>query len=621
MKVPAAAAEIAGAALATLNSRDRDAVDLPAVIAAGGLLTDAHANRVAQFFANVPTAHTPEYRLAANLLGGEPMRRAVTAAATSEEAAGEPDPGPHTGAMIALIPTDDQWGDLAVIDGLPPEDLHITLAFLGPAEEIPDIVHGDIVDVIADLAERWPPLEVEATHVAHLGPPDEPAAVALEFPTPILHEFRADLVAALDAAGIEYSNRYAFRPHMTLTYLPRDSADLDDWPEGPRPPLRLRLSKILARIGPDVAEIDTLRATSAPEPPESPVTAAAAPPALPALSSSLDALNAELAAIDDAAGIEIRTAIDLGWRSALDRVGRMATRQADASLRPGLQSLEPAAVAILAAGTVNPGALIAPAVADTARHVRGVVTRTQATAAAAIGNTFGVDVTDDTWPAPADVEAFTAATLTRALLARLEAPQPDRIDPTEGDADPYVPPYQITRDVLAYAGGGVEADGAISRDDLGRPVGPDGRAGGDAIALGPATMTAVADSIAVWADDAVTADARRRRGANISDALRADLASAAASLRADAPEPLEQTTVHTWRLNMNGRAAVNLPRHERMAGTTISTLSELNSIDAAQVDPNDWPGVSVSKPGDHYHCHCGWETRIVLIPRQTTLPI
>lgn len=364
-----------------------------------------------------------------------------------------------------------------------------------------------------------------------------------------------------------------------------------------------------------------------PEPPQapspSPVTAAGAATGYPVLGRALDELNGFLASVDRDLGIEVRTAVEIGWRSSLDRVGRMATRQARAA-KPVLLQLDPAAAAVSAAADLSGldvEALISPAVEDVSRHVERRAEAVQAAVSARIGELFAVDISG-VWPEPADVRSFLAGAMTAELRLRLDRlGDPDRIDPST-DVDPLLAPYQLTRDVLAFAGGADRADGTIRRDGIGRPLTARLTAGADSVPLGPGAIELVRDALVSWSDAGVTAAARRRAGAMISDDLRAELTEVASRMAgASEQPPLEQVTVHTWRLNWNGRAIENLPRHEALAGTVVASVSELQQLAEAAADPNEWPHVSHSHPGDHRYCHCGWDTRIELRAVQLALPV
>jgi 2'-5' RNA ligase len=87
---------------------------------------------------------------------GLKMRRGRASEAVGESASDEPDATPdasteddeHTGAMIALIPTEDDANRLAIEDGEYPEDLHLTLGYLGEATDFDDAGMQAVVDAV-----------------------------------------------------------------------------------------------------------------------------------------------------------------------------------------------------------------------------------------------------------------------------------------------------------------------------------------------------------------------------------------------------------------------------------------------------------------------------------------
>lgn len=617
MRPPIESQKMASAALERLPAVDRSRASLPARIAGGADLTNGEVEQCRAVLELPDTSN--EALLAAALMGGPRMLAAI-AAATEEEARGKPPPGPHEGSMVAMVPTDVEAATLDVPDGFPPEELHITLAFLGPADELPELARVEVSESIEAVLAGWPdPIPVTLGHIGHLGSEDDVVAVALEVTSPALHEFRALLVEELTARSVEWSDQWAFRPHMTISYLTREEAD-EQWPVGPVPdPVTLDMTKVIARFGPEHEEIDTIGPSAAPE---SSVTAAAAAPGLPALNDTMNVLNASLQSLDREVGTEVRTAVDLGWRSALDRVGRMATRQATGQEQVTMRDVP---AALVAAGpawdreSLNVEALIRPAVEDTALHVARVTARASNQTVAMIADAFGVELTDvevDQTVVQAELEERLMAELLFRLGVLSDV---DRIDPAT-DAQPLVAPYQIARDTLAVAGGAAVTDGNPVRDPIGRPL-VNGTVGSDSVSLGPGPVQAIRDSILAWGPN-VTAAARRSPGIRIPPELGADLGEAAARMAGASDQPpLEQVTVTTWRLNYNGRAIENLPRHEVLAGTTVTSAAELEAMPEAQTDPSEWPGVSYSHPGDHRYCHCGWETRVELQPIQLAIPV
>lgn len=618
MDVPRAAAEMAAAALLKLDPTSRAQAELPAVIAAGRPLDAAQAATVAEFWQAPACASDPAWRLASALLGGQPLARAVQAAARKDPAdAGQP----NTDAMTAALVPAPVAERIAVPDGLPAEDLHITLLFHGPTADAHPLARMEAAAIAHDVASRWLAVPVEFTHVAHLGPPDDPTvAVALEAYAPELHRLRRELRDAYTRAGVAWSDDWAFRPHMTVTWLPRAQAEAD-WPPGPLPePIATQVTALLVAWGEQdaVAELVGVDQTGRVLTLESPVAAAAARTGAPALNEALSSLTAALRLIDDRAATAVATAIQMGYASALDRVGRMATRAAGTP--EAWRDLPPATVAVTAAPAdtagLNVAAMVAPAIADAVAHVRRVLADAQIAAAAEIADTFAVDFDDLRHPEHLAAAAdYLEARLTGEVLYRLGVTDVANIDPTEDTGDPLIAPAQLARDTLAIAGGADTVAGAVVRDDAGRPL-MGAWHGTDGPALGPYAMRLTRDAIATAAaaeaqPDAVTAEARRRPGARLSDRLRADLAKAAEIATAPrGPDPSGMVTVYTWRLNYNGTAIENLPEHIAHAGLEVLDAAEFDARSETAADINEWPYTGHRYPGDHARCHCGWEPHI-----------
>lgn len=123
--------------------------------------------------------------------------------------------------MIALYPPADLAATLALPDGLAPDDLHVTLIYLGPASEVGDL--DDLSSIIEDIATFNPPLVGE---IGGLGTffgaedPDEngqdPVVALIDVDG--LSGLRAALLAALNDQGFDQASSHDFTPHMTLAY-------------------------------------------------------------------------------------------------------------------------------------------------------------------------------------------------------------------------------------------------------------------------------------------------------------------------------------------------------------------------------------------------------------------
>jgi 2'-5' RNA ligase len=123
---------------------------------------------------------------------------------------------PHTGGMVALIPSEQSANDLLVNGGEPLEELHLTLAYLGE-----DVTAWDpeqrtaVLDHVRGWAQATPPIDADAMGWALFNPTGandrEPCAVYL---------ISGDgLPAAKGAMGdFETSEHAVFLPHITAGY-------------------------------------------------------------------------------------------------------------------------------------------------------------------------------------------------------------------------------------------------------------------------------------------------------------------------------------------------------------------------------------------------------------------
>lgn len=128
-------------------------------------------------------------------------------------------------AMLALL------GDNADESGLPADELHVTVAYLGALDGA-DAPNGTPEQYLAAVASAGvqAPIHVALTHFDVLGDPAAPErAYSLVGSNAQLVAARERIVAALSAADLTWSNTYAYRPHLCLGYYTPDDAPV---PEG-----------------------------------------------------------------------------------------------------------------------------------------------------------------------------------------------------------------------------------------------------------------------------------------------------------------------------------------------------------------------------------------------------
>ena len=134
----------------------------------------------------------------------------------------------HYGVMIALFPPAHVAHQLAVEGGESPEELHVTLAFLGKKADLGDR-YGELQKVVADFAKEHGPLSGEVSGLGLFTAGPKPVTYA-SVDVPGLPHFRQELVKTLEAAGFTVSKDHGYTPHMTLAYDDRrhvNPANLD----------------------------------------------------------------------------------------------------------------------------------------------------------------------------------------------------------------------------------------------------------------------------------------------------------------------------------------------------------------------------------------------------------
>lgn len=126
--------------------------------------------------------------------------------------------GEHSeGAMVALYPDPATAAAVALDGGEDPDELHITLAFLGKAASLD---REGALSAVRAFAAGCPPLEGEISGVGHfVGGPDPVTYLSVDLPE--LPHQRETLVSFLDGAGVPAKTDHGFTPHLTLDYASR----------------------------------------------------------------------------------------------------------------------------------------------------------------------------------------------------------------------------------------------------------------------------------------------------------------------------------------------------------------------------------------------------------------
>jgi 2'-5' RNA ligase len=175
-----------------------------------------------------PDLEPPTQRPSQEPVAIEPDAGPVAAAAVNIN----PDGTPHTGGMIALVPTPQDCVRLAVPDGEPAEQLHTTLLFLGEAATVPEETRAALTRIAETTAQVTPPIVGQAWAVDYFNPTgDEPCwclgvgGIDLEG----IHNRIAWSVGAGDGNWALPPQHRPWVPHISIMYSGEDmSSELTD---------------------------------------------------------------------------------------------------------------------------------------------------------------------------------------------------------------------------------------------------------------------------------------------------------------------------------------------------------------------------------------------------------
>jgi 8-oxo-dGTP pyrophosphatase MutT (NUDIX family)/2'-5' RNA ligase len=121
--------------------------------------------------------------------------------------------------MIALYPHPDVAADLAVPGGLPPDELHITVAYTGHAD---DVDPARLYAAAETVARRQPFTATLSGHARFTGGPTDVHVALVD--SPEVEKLRADVLDALAEQGIDVPADHGYCAHLSIQYL--DAADV-----------------------------------------------------------------------------------------------------------------------------------------------------------------------------------------------------------------------------------------------------------------------------------------------------------------------------------------------------------------------------------------------------------
>jgi 2'-5' RNA ligase len=134
-------------------------------------------------------------------------------------------PEAEQGIMVALYPDSELAEKLALPGGEEPDELHVTLAYLGQVDEQTN--SSDLlVQEVTEWARQYPPLVGRISGIGRFnaGPGTDQPVTYASVDIPALPDARQGLVAMLD---FPVNTTHGFTPHMSLKYGEMDLNSLD----------------------------------------------------------------------------------------------------------------------------------------------------------------------------------------------------------------------------------------------------------------------------------------------------------------------------------------------------------------------------------------------------------
>lgn len=138
----------------------------------------------------------------------------------------------HTGVMLALFLPADVAEQLAVPGYEPADELHVTLAYVGQADQYSALQQMLISGAAYHAAAGAAPLRASISGLGRFTnvPVGAKQVVWAAVDVPGLDQLRVSLVGWLAEAGIEPDRTHGFTPHVTLAYVDPDEHPVDDVP-------------------------------------------------------------------------------------------------------------------------------------------------------------------------------------------------------------------------------------------------------------------------------------------------------------------------------------------------------------------------------------------------------
>lgn len=132
--------------------------------------------------------------------------------------------GAHSGAMVALFLPSSVGAKFHLgnrSDAIPPGEMHVTLAYLGKADDLSPWQVEHLHEIIELIAENHPPLQGNINGCGRFcneDPDGDPFIIIPDLPK--LPTLREVMISLLDYRKINCAKDHGFTPHITLAYIP-----------------------------------------------------------------------------------------------------------------------------------------------------------------------------------------------------------------------------------------------------------------------------------------------------------------------------------------------------------------------------------------------------------------
>ncbi|QYN17598.1 2'-5' RNA ligase family protein [Amycolatopsis sp. DSM 110486] len=190
-------------------------------------------------------SHTAAFNVGSDPASGDQPAQTDTVDSpdASDDPAGDSMNKARQGAMVALVPSEQDAARLAVDGGIPADELHVTLAFLGDGADWSDEERQAVAQIVQQIASQAQPVDANAWAPSAFNPTgDSPCVTYLIGDNSgglvDLHDAVMDALAGANMALPEQHSPWI--PHVTAAYDSSDTSALDQ--TGPMTLDRLRVS-------------------------------------------------------------------------------------------------------------------------------------------------------------------------------------------------------------------------------------------------------------------------------------------------------------------------------------------------------------------------------------------